>query len=179
MASSVPGWDAIGQQLDRGYAPVIAAVHQRLRMGEFDSAAAANEALEPWQKLRRTRPRRCSAPPEHAVDTHMAGMAGQFASVRDSVMQGLVGFAGWRAAGVAGAVLAGGSPDLVSPLLQLRADMRNIAQSLQLNQPVSAQGRGEVADAARAFNQLLDAMRGACWPCAITPGQLGDKARVS
>ena len=87
-------------------------------------------------------------------------VAGQFASVRDSVMQGLLALLG-------GALLVLlvlfwlADRSIRQPLQQLRADMRNIAQSLQLNQPVSAQGRDEVADAARAFNQLLDAMRGA------------------
>lgn len=167
--------DAIGQQLTQGYAPVIAAVHQRLRMGEFDSAAAANEALNPGKVAAHQAETLFSAA-EHAVDTHMAGMAGQFASVRDSVMQGLLALLG-------GALLVLlvlfwlADRSIRQPLQQLRADMRNIAQSLQLNQPVSAQGRDEVADAARAFNQLLDAMRGALLAVRNNAGQLGDSAR--
>ena len=167
--------DAIGQQLTQGYAPVIAAVHQRLRMGEFDSAAAANEALNPGKVAAHQAETLFSAA-EHAVDAHMAGMAGQFASVRDSVMQGLLALLG-------GALLVLlvlfwlADRSIRQPLQQLRADMRNIAQSLQLNQPVSAQGRDEVADAARAFNQLLDAMRGALLAVRNNAGQLGDSAR--
>ena len=166
---------AIGQLLTQGYAPAVVAVHQRLRAGAFDSAAAANEALNAGKAAAHQAEKQFRAA-EQAVEARMASMASHFASVRDSVIHQLLAL-------LAGALLVLlalfwlADRSIRRPLQQLRADMRNIAQSLQLNRPVAAQGRDEVADAARAFNQLLEAMRAALLAVRNSASQVGDSAR--
>ena len=165
----------IGQQLEQGYAPALLAVHQRLRAGEFASAAAANEALSQGKAAAHGSEKLFKAA-EGEAEARMRGMEARFADVRDHV-------AGELLALLAGALLVLlalfwlADQSIRLPLLRLRDAMRDIAQSLQLQREAPVHGRDEVADTARAFNQLLVAMRAALSQVRDNAGQVGDSAR--
>ncbi len=164
----------IRQHLTQGYVPQLEQLHTQLGQPVFASAAEANAALSTGKAAAHAA-EMLFQQAEQQVASRMRSMAGKFAALRDQVVATLLVL-------VAGAVLLAlgllwlAERSIRRPLLALRGEMQTIARSLQLDQDLPVQGRDEVADTVRAFNQLLAVMREALHAVRASAGQVGSSA---
>ncbi len=164
----------IRQHLAQGYVPQLEQLHAQLDQPVFASAAEANAALSTGKAAAHAA-ETLFQQAEQQVASRMRSMAGEFTALRDQVVATLLAL-------VAGAVLLAvgllwlAERSIRRPLLALRGEMQTIAHSLQLDQDLPVQGRDEVADTVRAFNQLLAVMREALHAVRASAGQVGSSA---